>query len=228
MSESAPEPHRPDHPRRPGRRLPGDRPGDGPRAQADGLQPRRPAGGGPRRRSLHRRRPRDLRVGHDADAHRLDPGLHPRASCGGWRARSSRATSSSTTTPTTVPRTRPTCASRSRSSGRASSSPGRRRRSISPTPAACSPASPSTCTTSGRSRRSTTRSSSTRSGVRNEQLWQFFVDNTRTPSYVVGDTEAMIAAGRPRREALPRAARALRPRHGARPPSRSSSTTASG
>ena len=33
-------------------------------------------------------------------------------------------------------------------------------------------------------------------GVRNEQLWQFFVDNTRTPSYVVGDTEAMIAAGR--------------------------------
>ena len=33
-------------------------------------------------------------------------------------------------------------------------------------------------------------------GVRNEQLWQFFIDNTRTPSYVVGDTEAMIAAGR--------------------------------
>jgi N-methylhydantoinase B len=33
-------------------------------------------------------------------------------------------------------------------------------------------------------------------GVRNEQLWRFFVDNTRTPSYVVGDTEAMIAAGR--------------------------------
>jgi N-methylhydantoinase B/oxoprolinase/acetone carboxylase alpha subunit len=33
-------------------------------------------------------------------------------------------------------------------------------------------------------------------GVRNEQLWQFFVDNTRTPSYVIGDTEAMIAAGR--------------------------------
>ena len=33
-------------------------------------------------------------------------------------------------------------------------------------------------------------------GVRNEQFWQFFVDNTRTPSYVVGDTEAMIAAGR--------------------------------
>jgi len=33
-------------------------------------------------------------------------------------------------------------------------------------------------------------------GVRNDQLWQFFVDNTRTPSYVVGDTEAMIAAGR--------------------------------
>ena len=69
--------HRPDHPRRPGRRLPGDRPGDGARAQAHGLQPRRPAGGGPRRRPLHRRRPRDLRVRHDADAHRLDPGLHP-------------------------------------------------------------------------------------------------------------------------------------------------------
>jgi N-methylhydantoinase B len=33
-------------------------------------------------------------------------------------------------------------------------------------------------------------------GVRNEQLWQFFIDNTRTPSYVIGDTEAMIAAGR--------------------------------
>jgi N-methylhydantoinase B len=33
-------------------------------------------------------------------------------------------------------------------------------------------------------------------GVRNEQLWQFFIDNTRTPSYVAGDTEAMIAAGR--------------------------------
>jgi len=32
-------------------------------------------------------------------------------------------------------------------------------------------------------------------GVRNEQLWQFFIDNTRTPSYVIGDTEAMIAAG---------------------------------
>ena len=45
-------------------------------------------------------------------------------------------------------------------------------------------------------------------GVRNEQLWQFFIDNTRTPSYVVGDTEAMIAAGQARREALPRAARA--------------------
>ena len=89
-------------------------------------------------------------------------------------------------------------------------------------------ASRSTSTTSGRSRRSTTRSSSTRSGVRNEQLWQFFVDNTRTPSYVVGDTEAMIAAGRlgERRflgllEKYGRADRACRR-------STSSSTTASG
>jgi N-methylhydantoinase B len=33
-------------------------------------------------------------------------------------------------------------------------------------------------------------------GVRNETLWQFFLDNTRTPSYVQGDTEAMIATGK--------------------------------
>jgi N-methylhydantoinase B/oxoprolinase/acetone carboxylase alpha subunit len=33
-------------------------------------------------------------------------------------------------------------------------------------------------------------------GVRNETLWQFFLDNTRTPTYVQGDTEAMIATGR--------------------------------
>jgi N-methylhydantoinase B len=30
-------------------------------------------------------------------------------------------------------------------------------------------------------------------GVRNEALWQFFLDNTRMPTYVAGDTEAMIA-----------------------------------
>jgi N-methylhydantoinase B len=33
-------------------------------------------------------------------------------------------------------------------------------------------------------------------GVRNEMLWQFFLDNTRTPTYVAGDTEAMIATCR--------------------------------
>ena len=33
-------------------------------------------------------------------------------------------------------------------------------------------------------------------GVRNEMLWTFFLDNTRTPTYVEGDTEAMIATGR--------------------------------
>jgi 5-oxoprolinase (ATP-hydrolysing)/N-methylhydantoinase B len=33
-------------------------------------------------------------------------------------------------------------------------------------------------------------------GVRNETLWTFFLDNTRTPTYVQGDTEAMIATGR--------------------------------
>jgi len=33
-------------------------------------------------------------------------------------------------------------------------------------------------------------------GVRNETLWRFFLDNTRTPSYVQGDTEAMIATGK--------------------------------
>jgi N-methylhydantoinase B/oxoprolinase/acetone carboxylase alpha subunit len=33
-------------------------------------------------------------------------------------------------------------------------------------------------------------------GVRNEMLWRFFLDNTRTPTYVQGDTEAMIATGR--------------------------------
>ncbi len=33
-------------------------------------------------------------------------------------------------------------------------------------------------------------------GVRNEMLWRFFLDNTRTPTYVEGDTEAMIATCR--------------------------------
>lgn len=32
-------------------------------------------------------------------------------------------------------------------------------------------------------------------GVRNETLWRFFLDNTRTPTYVQGDTEAMLATG---------------------------------
>ena len=63
--------------------------------------------------------------------------------------------------------------------------------------------------------------------MRNEQLWQFFVDNTRTPSYVIGDTEAMIAAGRLGEKRF----LGLLERTAARPcwtPSRSSSTTASG
>jgi N-methylhydantoinase B/oxoprolinase/acetone carboxylase alpha subunit len=33
-------------------------------------------------------------------------------------------------------------------------------------------------------------------GVRNEMIWRFFLDNTRTPTYVEGDTEAMIATCR--------------------------------
>ena len=33
-------------------------------------------------------------------------------------------------------------------------------------------------------------------GVRNEMMWRFFLDNTRTPTYVEGDTEAMIATCR--------------------------------
>ena len=188
--------HRPDHARRPRRRLPGDRPGDGPRAEAHGLQPGGPAGRGPRRRPVHGRRPRDLRVRHDADAHRLDPGLHPRLHAPPRGQGRTRATSSSTTTRTTGPRTRPTCASRSRSSGRAS----------------CIAWSASTIHLSDTGgvfpgiaidvhdvwAESKIYDSLKlyENGVRNEQLWQFFVDNTRTPSYVIGDTEAMIAAGR--------------------------------
>ena len=48
-------------------------------------------------------------------------------------------------------------------------------------------------------------------GVRNEQQWQFFIDNTRT-ELRGGDTEAMIAAGR-LGATLPRAARQVRPRN---------------
>lgn len=33
-------------------------------------------------------------------------------------------------------------------------------------------------------------------GVRNEMMWRFLLDNTRTPAYVEGDTEAMIATAR--------------------------------
>ena len=123
-----------------------------------------------------------------------------------------RATSSSTTTPTTAPRTRRTCASRSRSSGRAS----------------CVAWSASTIHLSdiggvfpgiaidvhdvwAESKIYDSLKLYER-GVRNEQLWQFFIDNTRTPSYVDrrhrGDDRRRAA----RREALPRPARALRPR----------------
>ena len=74
---------------------------------------------------LRRAGPRAVRVGLDADAHRLAALVHPRLPRPPRRATSTRATSSSTTTRTSGRRTAPTSRWRCRSSTRASCSASR-------------------------------------------------------------------------------------------------------
>ena len=185
---------RPDHAARPRRRLPRDRQGDGGRALPDELLVDHPRVRGSRRRHLRRAGPRALRVGLDADAHRLAALVHPRLPPPPRGRRSRTATSSSTTTRTSGPRTRRTSPSRCRSSARASCSASRPSPRTCSTSAARSPASTPTRSTSTPRRSSTTRLRWYRRGELNEDLDRMIFDNVRTETMNRGDMNAMLAA----------------------------------
>ena len=152
---------RPDHAARARRRVPRDREGDGGRALPDVLLVDHPRVRGPRRRHLRRRGPRALRVGLDADAHRLAALVHPRLPAPARRRdRGRRRDRPQPPVPRRLALAR-TSRSRCRSSTRASCSASRRSPRTCSTSAARSPGSTPTRSTSTPRRRSTTRCAGT-------------------------------------------------------------------